>query len=55
MDTLPGRDRGLIRLAAAPFKYPTARERQAREEFELSGTRFWQEVNRVLEMPAADA
>ncbi|MDQ0756129.1 DUF3263 domain-containing protein [Arthrobacter sp. B3I4] len=55
MDTLTGRDKGLIRLAAAPFKYPAARERQAREEYALSGTRFWQEVNRILDLPDAYA
>ena len=55
MDTLTGRDKDLVRLAAAPFKYPAARERQAREEFDLSGNRFWQEVNRVIDMPAAHA
>ena len=55
MDTLTGRDRDLITLAAAPFKYPAARERQARDDFDLSATRFWQEVNRILDMPAAHA
>ena len=55
MDTLTGRDKALIELAAAPFKYPAARERRAREEFDLSGVRFWQEVNRVIDMPAAHA
>lgn len=32
MDTLTGRDKDLIALAVAPFKYPAARERLAREE-----------------------
>lgn len=55
MDTLTGRDKSLIELVSAPFKYPAARERLAREELDLSGTRFWQEVNRVIEMRAAHA
>ena len=48
-------DQQILRLAVAPFKYPAARERQAREEFDLSGVRFWQEVNRILDMPEAHA
>lgn len=55
MDTLTGRDKSLIELAVAPHKYAAARERQAREDFNLSGTRFWQEVNRIIDMPAANA
>lgn len=55
MDTLNGRDKALISLAVAQFKYPAARERRAREEFGLSGTRFWQEVNRTIALPAAHA
>lgn len=55
MDTLTGRDKAILELAAAPFKYPAARERRAREEFALSGVRFWQEVNRLIELPAAHA
>lgn len=55
MDTLTGRDKDLITLAVAPFKYPAARERQARDDFDLSATRFWQEVNRILDLPAAHA
>ncbi|RAX43823.1 hypothetical protein DQ354_18675 [Arthrobacter sp. AQ5-06] len=31
------------------------RERQAREDFELSGVRFWQEVNRLASQPEAYA
>jgi len=48
-------DQQILRLAVAPFKYPAARERRAREEFDLSGVRFWQEVNRILDMPDAHA
>lgn len=55
MATLTDRDKAILRLAVAPFKYPAARERQAREHFDLSGTRFWQEVNRVIGLPAAVA
>lgn len=48
-------EKQIIALAGAQFKYPAAREQQARELLGLSGVRFWQEVNRVLDMPAAHA
>jgi hypothetical protein len=55
MATLTDRDKDLINLNVAPFKYPAARERQARDEFGLSGTQFRQKVNRILDMPEAHA
>lgn len=55
MDTLTDRDKGILKLAVAPYKYPAARERQAQEEFELSAVNFWQEVNRLVDHPAAYA
>lgn len=48
-------DQRILRLAVAPFRYPAARERRAREEFDLSGVRFWQEVSRILDLPDAHA
>lgn len=48
-------EKRILRLAVAPFKYPAARERRAREEFGVSGVRFWQEVNRILDLPEAHA
>jgi hypothetical protein len=45
----------ILKLAVAPFKYPAARERQAREGFGVSGVHFWQEVNRILDLPEAHA
>lgn len=55
MDPITEQDQGILALAGAQFKYPAAREQQAQTEFGLSGTRFWQEVNRILDMPAAVA
>lgn len=48
-------EKTILTLAVAPFKYPAARERQAREEFGVSGIRFWQEVSRILDLPEAHA
>ena len=53
MGTLTEREKGILRLAVAPYKYPAARERQAAEEFQLTPVRFWQEVNRLTDHPAA--
>lgn len=51
--TISDQDKALLRLAVAPYKYPAARERAAREEFGISGIRFWQEVNRIKDEPDA--
>jgi hypothetical protein len=48
-------EKQIIALAGEQFKYPAAREQKARELLGLSGVRFWQEVNRILDMPAAHA
>lgn len=48
-------EKKILKLAVAPFKYPAARERQARDEFGVSGVHFWQEVNRILDLPEAHA
>lgn len=55
MEPMTEQEQRILRLAGAPFKYPAAREQQARMDFDLSGTRFWQEVNRILDLPAAHA
>lgn len=55
MEAITERDELILALAGAQFKYPAARERQARLELGLSGVRFWQEVNRILDQPAAHA
>lgn len=55
MEPITEQDQGILALAGAQFKYPAAREQQAREDYDLSGTRFWQEVNRILDLPAARA
>ncbi|QFG09582.1 helix-turn-helix DNA binding domain protein [Arthrobacter phage TripleJ] len=48
-------DKQILALAGEQFKYSAAREAKARELFGLSGVRFWQEVNRILDTPAAHA
>lgn len=53
MDTLTDREKGILRLAVASYKYPAARERQAMEEFQLGPVNFWQEVNRLTDHPGA--
>lgn len=48
-------DKQILALAGEQFKYSASREARAREELGLSGVRFWQEVNRILDLPAAHA
>lgn len=48
-------EKKILQLAVAPFKYPAARERKTREGFGVTGIRFWQEINRILELPEAHA
>jgi hypothetical protein len=55
MEPITEQDQGILALAGAQFKYPAAREQQARTDYGLSGTRFWQEVNRIIDQPAAAA
>ena len=55
MVTITDQDKALLALAGEQFKYGAARETRARELFDLSGVRFWQEVNRILDTPAAHA
>jgi hypothetical protein len=55
MEALTEQDQRILALAGAQFKYPAAREQQAKTELGLSGVRFWQEVNRLLDTPAAHA
>jgi hypothetical protein len=53
--TLAEHEKKILQLAVAPIKYPAARERKAREDFGITGIRFWQEVNRILDLPEAHA
>jgi len=45
----------LIDLAGQSFKYAGSLEDQARQQFGLTPTRYWQEVNRLIQTPAAHA
>jgi len=53
MGTLTDREKGILKLAVADYRYPAARERQAMEEFQLGPVHFWQEVNRLIDHPGA--
>lgn len=55
MEALTEQDQRILLLAGEQFKFPAAREQRARTELGLSGMRFWQEVNRLLDNPAAHA
>lgn len=52
-DTLTDRDKAILRLAVDTYRYPAARERQAAQQFGLSPIHYWQEVNRLIDHPAA--
>ncbi|TQJ60494.1 uncharacterized protein DUF3263 [Arthrobacter sp. SLBN-83] len=45
--------KNMIDLAGETFKYAGSLEDQARQCFGLTPTRYWQEVNRLIQTPAA--
>lgn len=45
--------KSMLDLAGQTFKYAGSLENQARERFGLTPTRYWQEVNRLIQTPAA--
>lgn len=47
------RDHMTLRLAAARYAYPGARESDARELLGMSPTRFWSRVHALLDHPDA--
>jgi hypothetical protein len=47
------RDHMTIRLAAAHYKFPAARETDALEQLGWTATIFWRHVNRLLDDPEA--
>lgn len=55
MGTLTDRDKGILKLSVAPYKYAATRERQAFEDFQMSAVHYWQEVNRLADLPGAYA
>lgn len=48
-------EKAMLKLATAPYKYAAAREAEARKQFGLTATQYWQSVNRIIDMPAARA
>ena len=47
------RDHMTLRLATARYRYPGARESDARDQLGLSPTLFWRHVNALLDDPEA--
>lgn len=47
------RDLMALRLAAAPYKYPGARETDVREQLGMSAVIFFRHVDRLLDDPEA--
>jgi Protein of unknown function (DUF3263) len=46
-------EKAMLKLATAPYKYAAAREADARQQFGLTATQYWQAVNRIIDNPAA--
>ena len=47
--------KAMIDVAAAPYKYAGSVDVIAKERFGLTPTRFWQEINRIVQSEAAYA
>lgn len=45
--------KAMLDLAGQHFKYAGSLEDQAREQFGLTPTRYWQEINRIIDTQAA--
>ena len=52
-NTMTDEDKAILKLATAPYKYAAAREADARQQFGLTPTQYWQAVNRIIDTPAA--
>lgn len=46
-------EQAILNLAAQTFKHAGSLEEQAKTQLGLSPTRYWQEVNRLIQTPAA--
>ena len=44
-------ERAVIELAAAAFRYPAVREARALEQLGLTPTKFWAQVNHLIDRP----
>ncbi|MDQ1053187.1 hypothetical protein QE394_001115 [Arthrobacter sp. SORGH_AS 212] len=45
-------EKSMLDLAGQSFKYAGSLEQEAQNRFGLTPTRYWQEVNRLLDQPA---
>jgi len=46
-------EQAMLTLAGQTFKHAGSLEEQAMQQFGLTPTRYWQEVNRLIQTPAA--
>lgn len=53
MGTLTQGERALLDFAARWWKYPGAQEQAIRDLFDMSGTRYWQLLNDLIDRPEA--
>lgn len=51
---MPESHRLALILAATPYRYPARREADALDQLNLTPTRFWALVHRLLDDPAAE-
>lgn len=52
---LSQRDREILTFERQWWQYPGAKEAAVRDSFDVTMTRYYQEVNRIIELPAAMA
>lgn len=50
---LTERDRQMLELERKWWQYAGAKEAAIREQFDITATRYYQEVNRIIDLPAA--
>lgn len=52
---LPDRERAVLEFEAAWWKYPGPKDRAIREYLDMSATRYYQVLRRLLDDPSAEA
>lgn len=55
MNQLDDQEKAMLELADAHFKYPGARDARIRDQFDISPTTFWLQVDRLLCYPPTRA
>lgn len=55
MDQLTDRDAEILAFTRLWFRHEGMRESVVRERWDMTMVRFWQEVNRIIDLPAAEA